>query len=249
MNTDAIKDLLFSMADDALIISHRNSEWTGIGPVLEEDIAFSSMAQDKLGHAYQLYIILSNSFDAGDPDQLAFNRGVADFRSSHLCELPIGEYDFSLVRHFLFSHAEILRYEMLETSSFEPLAQLATKIRGEIKYHIMHADTWIQKLGKGNKESHTRMQKQLDYAYPYALGVFELSDFESELASEKIFEGEAKLQGRWLENITPLIESSNLKLNQTDPILGGRKGQHTEHLEPLIKEMGEVFNIDVEASW
>jgi ring-1,2-phenylacetyl-CoA epoxidase subunit PaaC len=122
-----IKDLLFKMADDALIIGHRNSEWTGIGPVLEEDLAFSSMAQDKIGHAFALYTILHESFGEAEPDTLAFKRTEKEFKCCQLVELPIGEYDFSLMRHFLFDHAESLRYEMLANSSFQPLAQLAKK--------------------------------------------------------------------------------------------------------------------------
>ena len=250
MNSEAVKELLFKIADDALVMSHRNSEWTGIGPVLEEDIAFSSMAQDKLGHSLQLYTMLSDKFGEEHPDQLAFNRNATDFRCCQFVELPIGEYDFSLIRHFLFSHAEMIRYVLLQNSSFQPLAELSVKIRGELKYHIMHADTWIQKLGHGNKESNGRMQTQLDTCFSTALGLFEPGPFETELASEKIFDGEQALQDKWLEVITPIIKNADLKMPADgDPNYGGRNGQHSEHLESLISEMGEVFNIDTKASW
>src|SRR3990170_4870870 len=98
----AIKNLLFKIADDQLIIGHRNSEWTGLGPTLEEDISFSSIAQDKLGDALQLYTILHQEFGEKDPDSLAFLRDVKDFRCCRFVELPIGEYNFRLIRHFLF---------------------------------------------------------------------------------------------------------------------------------------------------
>src|SRR4051812_34092234 len=127
----ALKDLLFRMADDDLIIAHRNSEWTGLGPILEEDIAFSSIAQDKLGHSQALYAILATLGEA-DPDTTAFTRDESRFRCCQFVEYPIGGYEFSLVRHFLFDNAELLRWEMLESSSFQPLAKLAAKIRGEI---------------------------------------------------------------------------------------------------------------------
>src|SRR2546422_1011522 len=97
---EAIKDLLFRMADDALVLGHRNSEWTGLGPILEEDIAFSSMAQDKIGHAQALYIILNEEFGEPIPDKLVYERNEKDFKCCHFVEMPIGEYDFSLVRHF-----------------------------------------------------------------------------------------------------------------------------------------------------
>ena len=103
---EAIKDLLFRMADDELIIGHRNSEWTGIGPILEEDLAFSSMAQDKLGHALANYSLLEKEYGEKNPDELAFARDAKSFRCCQLVEYPIGEYDFTLVRHFLFDTAE-----------------------------------------------------------------------------------------------------------------------------------------------
>ncbi len=124
----ALKDLLFRMADDELIIAHRNSEWTGLGPILEEDIAFSSIAQDKLGQSYALYRILETLGEA-PADTIAFTRDESAFRCCQLVEYPIGGYDFSLMRHFLFDTAEVLRYEMLERSSFEMLAKRAIKIR------------------------------------------------------------------------------------------------------------------------
>eukprot|EP01036_Dinobryon_divergens_P007510 gene7510-10013_t len=122
------------MADDLLIIGHRNGEWTGFGPLLEEDIAFSSMAQDKIGQALALYTIL-NQMGEQDPDTIAFMRNANQFHCSQLVEQPNGEYDFSLVRHFLYDHADLLRFESLATSSFSPLAKVARKVKGEVKYH------------------------------------------------------------------------------------------------------------------
>jgi ring-1,2-phenylacetyl-CoA epoxidase subunit PaaC len=252
MNTEAIKDLLYKMADDALIIGHRNSEWTGIGPMLEEDLAFSSMAQDKVGHAQALYQILHVVLGEKDPDILAFQRTEKDFKCCQLVELPIGEYDFSLVRHFLFDHAESLRYEMLASSAFQPLAQLAKKIKGEIKYHVMHADSFLKQLSQGNEESHARMQSALNYAMPYALGIFELSDYEDNLISEGVWAGEEKLQSRWLEKITPIITAAGLiipTIEDAQIIYGGRKGYHSKFLEPLLDEMTEVTQIDPNAEW
>src|SRR6188472_4363522 len=117
----AIKDLLFRMADEELILGHRNSEWTGLGPILEEDIAFSSMAQDKIGHAQALYEVLHKNGEA-DTDTIAFTRKEKDFKCCHFVEYPIGDYDFSLMRHFLFDTAEAIRFDMLCESSFEPVA-------------------------------------------------------------------------------------------------------------------------------
>ena len=247
----AIKELLFKIADDELIIGHRNSEWTGLGPILEEDIAFSSIAQDKLGQSLAFYNLLHNLGEK-EPDELAFMRNENEFKSCHLVEHPNGEYDFSLVRHFLFTHAENIRFEMLAESSFEPVAKIAKKLKGEVKYHLMHADTWLKQLGSATEESKARIQKALDESFNLALGIFETGDHENELAEIKVFAGEKTLRAKWIEIIKPIIESSGLKLPDESlwkPGYGGRKGEHTEHLQPLLDEMAEVFRIDPEAEW
>lgn len=247
----ALKELLYKIADDQLILGHRNSEWTGVGPLLEEDIAFSSMAQDKVGQSYQLYQLL-HQLGEQEPDTVAFMRNADQFHNCQLVELPAGEYDFSLIRHFLFDHAEFLRFGMLGESSFEPLAQLARKIRGELKYHIMHANTLIKQLGNATEESIGRLQQSLDMALPYALGIFEQSPEEAALIQQGIFGGEAVLQQRWEEQVKKVLEQTALKvpdLKSLKPVYGGRRGQHTEHLQPLLDEMAEVFRIEPGAEW
>lgn len=249
---EAIKDLLYRMADDELIIGHRNSEWTGLGPILEEDIAFSSIAQDQIGHAVAIYSMLNEHFGEQTADTIAFSRDEKDFHCSRFVELPIGDYAFSLIRHLLFDHAESIRFQMLTESSFAPLAGLAKKIKGELKYHVLHADLWVTKLGKGTEESHARMQTALNEAFPYALGMFEPSMYLEELRTYNIFEGEATLQVKWLETITPIIERADLILpieSMSRPSYGGRAGYHTEHLQPLINEMTEVYRLDPTAIW
>lgn len=239
------------MADDQLILGHRNSEWTGFGPLLEEDIAFSSMAQDKIGHSLALYTIL-NSLGEADPDTLAFTRNAQDFKNCQLVELPNGEYDFSIIRHFLFDTAEALRFEALAGSSFPPLAELAKKVKGELRYHTMHANYWVKKLGTATEESKARMQQSLNQLLPFGLGIFEPSPYEQELISKTIFSGEAALKTRWLERVQEILATTELtvpSITTLTPVEGGRKGIHTEHLQPLINEMGEVFRTDPTAKW
>ena len=249
----ALRSLLYRMADDELIIAHRNSEWTGLGPTLEEDIAFSSIAQDKLGHSLALYSILHKEFGEDDPDTIAFTRDEGDFTCCHLVELPIGDYAFSLVRHLLFDLAEQLRFEMLENSSFEPMAKVARKVKGEIKYHLFHAVTWFTQLGgKGNEESKARMQTALNETFPLALGIFEPSEHDDKLIDAGIFPGEKALQEKWMASLSSIVEESGLVLpdpSGVEPVYGGRKGYHTEHLQPMLEEMTEVFRIDPGAEW
>lgn len=142
-HVEGLKELIYKMADDLLIIGHRNSEWTGLGPALEEDIAFSSMAQDKVGQSLALFQILQE-LGENEPDIVAFTRNDNQFHCCQLVEYPIGEYDFSLARHFFYDHADALRFEMLQQSVFEPLAMVCRKFRGEVKYHTMHADVWVK---------------------------------------------------------------------------------------------------------
>lgn len=247
----ALKELLYKMADDLLILGHRNSEWTGMGPLLEEDIAFSSMAQDKIGQSLALYTIL-HELGEQTPDTVAFTRHAAQFHNSVLVELPNQEYDFSLIRHFLFDTADALRWEMLTKSSHEPLSLLARKIKGELRYHTLHANTWVKKLGSATEESITRLQHSLEKAMPYAIGIFEESPYEKEIIAQGFFEGEAKLMDQWKAAVAELISQTQLNLpdwKTISPVLGGRVGKHSEHLQPMLDEMTEVFRIDPAAEW
>jgi len=251
MNVAAVKEMLYKIADDQLILGHRNSEWTGMGPLLEEDIAFSSMAQDKIGQSLAIYTMLEKLGEP-PPDTAAFIRKANGFRNCIFVELPNGEYDFSLIRHFMYDTALALRFDMLTRCSFQPLAELSVKIRGELKYHTLHANTWIKQLGSATEESISRLQSSLEYALPYALGMFEISPFENELAAEGIFQGEKILQERWQQKTEEIIKQTQLNLpawNTVEAVTGGRAGNHSEYLQPLLDEMSEVFRIDPSAEW
>lgn len=251
MDHTALKELLYKIADDQLILGHRNSEWTGFGPLLEEDIAFSSMAQDKVGQSQALYSIL-HQLGEQEPDTIAFMRNGNQFHNCQLVELPNGEYDFSLIRHFLFDTAEAIRFDMLGTSSYQPLADLSKKIKGELRYHTLHANTWMKQLGSATEESISRLQKSLDYAMPFALGIFEESPFEKELIAQSIFEGENELKARWMKKVEEIIATTKLSLpdwKSQSAVLGGRIGKHSEYLQPMLDEMSEVFRIDPSAEW
>jgi len=251
MNELALKELLYKVADDLLILGHRNSEWTGMGPLLEEDIAFSSMAQDKVGQAQALYTILHQNLGEQAPDTVAFMRNASQFHNCIFVELPNGEYDFSLVRHFLFDTALAIRFESFVTSSFKPLAELSAKIRGELKYHTLHANTWMKQLGNATPESISRLQESLNLSWPYALGIFEESPYENELIKSGIFQGEKATMEIWTRKIQEVLSATRLTLADvsSDAVHGGRNGRHTQHLQPLLDEMSEVFRIDPAAEW
>lgn len=252
MNIDALKDLIYRLADDDLVMGHRNSEWTSLGPILEEDIAFSSMAQDEVGHAQAYYILLNEIFGEAHPDQLAFNRPENSFRCCQLVELPIGEYAFSLVRHALYDLAESVRLEALTQCNFRPLAELAKKLLREERYHTLHAQTWLRQLGNATEEANQRLQEALDTAYPIAFSIFEPTSFDEVLAQDGLMPREAELEARWIAQVTELANLSGLQLPAVpDKTLhyGGRQGKHTPHLAAMLKEMDEVFAIDPTAVW
>lgn len=250
-NTTALKELLYKIADDLLILGHRNSEWTGIGPLLEEDIAFSSMAQDKLGQSLALYELL-HQLGEREPDVVAFMRNADQFHNCQLVELPIGGYEFSLMRHFLYDHSLMLRFQDLSNSSYTPLAELSRKLVGELRYHVLHADTFIKQLGSATEESISRLQSALNEAMPYALGIFEPSPYEENLIAEGIFSGEKELYGLWWTAIKDILQQTVLttpEIESDNAGYGGRRGRHTEYLQPLLDEMSEVFKLDPTAEW
>lgn len=245
---------LIHIADDQLVMGHRNSEWTGLGPILEEDIAFSSIAQDQVGHAQAFYEILHREMGFPDPDQFAFNRPAALFCSSWLCEQPIGDYAFSLVRHWCYDRSVRIRYEALSRSEDSVLRPMALKLLGEVKYHVFHADTWMKSLLQGSEESRLRVIAALKSCWPMALGLFEPWQGESEAAAQGLYPGEKPLLEIWKHASYQDLQSwgvevDRLGLEQVDPVLGGRQGYHSEHLEAMLDEMTAVFRLDPGAEW
>jgi ring-1,2-phenylacetyl-CoA epoxidase subunit PaaC len=141
----AIADLLLTMADDEFVIGFRDSEWTGIAPMLEEDVAFSSLAQDEIGHARLLYEMRA-ALTGEDADRIAFHRQPSEYRHARLLDAPRHGWGFTIVRRWLYDTADSIRLAALARSSFAPLADVVAKIRREERYHLMHLDTWLERL-------------------------------------------------------------------------------------------------------
>jgi ring-1,2-phenylacetyl-CoA epoxidase subunit PaaC len=246
---DALRECLIAMADDELILGHRDSEWTGHAPILEEDIAFSNLAQDEMGHALTWYT-LAHDLGGPDPDQAAFFREASEFRNAVLLELPRGDWAFTIVRQYLFDAAEQARYTALLSSAYQPIADAAAKLRSEETYHLMHSRGWVQRLGDATEESHRHMQAALDLAWPRALGLFEPTAGESLLVAEKAKPAEETLRDQWLAQVTPILVVATLRVPvDAPPITGGRGGRHTQHLTALLHEMHKVARLEPEATW
>src|SRR5262245_24702464 len=168
-------ELLLSVADDKFILGHRNADWTGLAPILEEDIAFSSLAQDDLAHAMALYGFIAG-LTGGEANRIAYGRPAAEFRCCELVELH-DEFDWSvaIVRQFVCDHFEQIRLGRLASSAFVPLRQLAARMLAEERLAIGHADQWIVRLGRAGEDSRRRIQAALVRLTPLAVGLFEPS--------------------------------------------------------------------------
>ncbi len=247
--TSAIEQLLLAMADDELVLGHRNSEWTGHSPILEEDIAFSNIAQDEIGHSlvwYSLYEQLTQR----SPDTMAFERSWNEFTSCRFVTYPKGDFAYTVVRQFLFDIAEEIRLKALSSSSYSPVKDAAAKILKEEAYHRLHLQGLVERLGDGTEESHRRMQTALDAAFPQALGMFEKLPEEDALVNKKVMIPNEELKKEWLAIIIPVLKSSTLALHlNAQPDLGGRNRKHTEHLQQLMTDLQSVYRSVPETAW
>jgi ring-1,2-phenylacetyl-CoA epoxidase subunit PaaC len=145
VSEQARAELLLEIADDELILGWRDSEWTGIAPFLEEDVAFSSIAQNEIGHARALYELAARDLGT-TADELAFDRQPDEYRCSRLVELRLPGWEHTIARHYLYEEADAARLERLKASDDPELAGLAEKIDREETYHRMHAQMWFDRL-------------------------------------------------------------------------------------------------------
>lgn len=240
---NALTAQVLALADDELILGHRNSEWTGHAPILEEDIAFSNIAQDEIGHAILWYRIFEN-LTSRDSDYLVFFREARDFSNVQMMELPKGDWAFTMVRQYLFDAFEMTRLKHLTASSYQPIADAAAKIRTEEIYHYRHTVNWVKRLGLGTEESHRRMQNALDEVWGYALQLFVPLPDEAGLVAEKIVAKSDEVKSEWEAIVSPVLRESNLIIPSTRTPACSSREQHTEHLTTLLAEMQETARLE-----
>lgn len=257
----ALISLITALADDEFILGYRNSEWTGIAPILEEDVAFSSMSQDEIGHARIMYDMLQE-LTGVKADTIAYARQPREFLSCRLVERRKLDWAYAIARQFLYDTADHVRLEALSRSQYMPLANATQKIVREEKYHLMHGDMWLRRLANLSPESRERLVAALEALWPEALGVFEPLPGEERLVSTGILAASMQeLQAEWLEQIAPYFEQLDLpfpaaKDRRTgryaptvEPLYGGRRGEHTAEFTQLWEEMTSVYRLDPEAVW
>ena len=190
--------LVLALADDELVLGHRHSEWTGWAPYLEEDLAFSSIGQDEIGHARLLYE-LAEPLAGKDADALALGREPREYRHAILCERPNADWGYTIARQYLYDTADDVRLASLERSSFAELAAAVKTIRLEEKYHLEHAGQWFERLANGPVEARQRFAGGLEGAIGEALAVFEeLPDEEALVANGVLPRANEDLLGEWL---------------------------------------------------
>jgi ring-1,2-phenylacetyl-CoA epoxidase subunit PaaC len=195
-----VASALLALADDELIVGWRDSEWTGIAPMLEEDVAFSSIAQNEIGHARAIYSLLSD-----DPDALAFDRKLEEYRCAPLVELQLLEWAHTIARRWLYEVADEIRITTLKDDPDPAVAGLAAKIDREEAYHRMHAEMWHDRL-----RDEPRFQAAVEELWPYALGVLP-AELRGELASRVgLDEVEAAERGTRTDEPAPLWEEMTM---------------------------------------
>jgi ring-1,2-phenylacetyl-CoA epoxidase subunit PaaC len=164
-------DVVLAFADDELVLGWRDSEWTGIAPFLEEDVAFSSIAQGEIGHARALYELAAGELGT-DADALAFDRSPAEYRCAPLVELRlVHDWGLTVARHWLYETADALRVAALMESDWPELAGLAAKMDREEAYHRMHAQMWADRLRESAERD--RFEAAVEELWPSALGLLE----------------------------------------------------------------------------
>jgi ring-1,2-phenylacetyl-CoA epoxidase subunit PaaC len=246
----ALDALLLSMADDEFVIGFSDSEWTGIAPMLEEDVAMSSIAQDELGHARALYELLAAlRIDGHDADAIAYDREADNYRHCRLLDHGRGDWAQTVVRRFLYDTADAVRLEALAESSYTPLSELIGKIRREERYHVMHARAWFERLAAHQGQPRRRLEEALDLLGADAGTVFSDLPGEALLVDSGILAAPmAELHERWQADLGSIAEGSGLSLPSMTPDSRGRQS-HSDAFRWLWGEFTSVRRLDPVATW
>jgi len=247
----ALVELLMTMADDEFVVGFWDSEWTGIAPLLEEDVAFSSLAQDEIGHA-RIWFEMAAQLSGDDADRLAFHRAPEEFRHARLLDHPRTDWAFSIVRRWLYDTADSIRLGALAESSFAPLAEVVAKVRREERYHLMHLDAWLRRLAAQGGEPRDRLESALHSLAPDALTVFAPLPAEGTLLDARILAAPtSELARRWLSEAGAVLAQLDLpRLDFAQPPADGRDhSQPAESFRWLWSEFTSVARLEEGVEW
>jgi len=245
------------LADDALVLGHRNSEWCAHGPVLEQDIAITNIALDLIGQARNFYqyaaqlingfkkaessraSLLERGFEAeASEDSLAYLRDRHEFKNCLLTEQPNGDWAKTILRQFFFSVYQYFLYEKLQVSKDHQLAAIAEKSLKEVTYHLRWSSEWVIRLGDGTEESHQRMLRAIEELWLYTGELFEAAGYEQHAAKEDLGVDPSSLKPKWEEKVKEIFSEATLPYPNKVPMEGGgKKGDHTEHLSSILADL------------
>lgn len=245
MNHTLQTDYLLHLADTTLILSHRNSEWCGHGPVLEQDIALTNIALDLLGQARLFYQYAATLIGDTDEDRLAYLRTEREFKNLLLAEQPNGDWGQTILRQYLFSQYQQLLFESLQHHTDTQLAAIAAKSLKETNYHVRWSSEWVIRLGDGTTESNERMRKALDTLWTFTGEMFTPATYESYTNVDQ-----KQIQEQWTNKVKQVLDEASLPFpNQGFMQLGGKTGTHTEQLGFILATLQYMQRTYPNATW
>lgn len=239
MTNPPLAQKILAYADDSLILGHRDSEWAGHAPILEEDIGFANLALDELGHA-QLWYDLHQELTGALPDETVYFRDESEWRCAPFVELPKGDWAFSMTRQYLFDVYENVLLEKLMSSREARVAGIAAKIRSEEIYHLRHTSNWVKRLGLGTEESRTRMNRALDKLWSYALQFVAPMEGEQELIAAGIVPDSKSVRDEWEAKTRAHLTASGLQIPESQIPIAYSRTRHTAYLAELLADMQSV---------
>jgi len=237
---DNLVNYILHLADDTLILSHRNSEWCGHGPVLEQDIAITNISLDLLGQARNFYqyaaVIIG---DGATEDSLAYLRDTREYKNCLLAEQPNGDWAVTVLRQFFFSSYQYFLYRQLQTAGDTQIAAIAEKALKEITYHLRWSSEWVIRLGDGTTESHYRMLKAVETLWPFTGEFFTPVSYESALINYGLLPDISLLKNEWMEKIKSVFDEATIAVPPENVWMqtGGKEGMHTEQLGYILADM------------
>lgn len=245
--------LVLAVADDELMIGHRHSHWTGVAPTLEEDLAFSSLAQDEIGHAVIFYGV-AEELTGSDADTLAFGRQPGEYRHANLLELEPGDWAFTIARQHAYDLFDQLRLDVLADSGDASIAGVVAPIIREERLHRAHARAWLSRVADGPADGLAKVVDGARRVLALAGGLFEASPGEDALVADGTLpRSMGELAGPWRDRLEADYRdfgiAAALYALDLESGLGGRGGAHTAEFDPMWAEMTQLFRDHPGATW
>ncbi len=242
---------ILRLADNALILGQRLSEWCGHGPVLEQDIAITNIALDQVGQARSLYQYAAAMEGKGrTEDDLAYLREERFYYNLLLVEQPNEDWAFTIVRQFLFDAFNFPLFSKLKHSTDEQLAAIAEKSLKEITYHLRYSSEWMIRLGDGTQVSRAKMQHALNELWPFSQECLLADQIDQEMFESGVGPDLESIRPEWESRVDAILEEATLEKPTNNWMQsGGKQGKHTEHLGYILTELQHLQRTHPGATW